>query len=133
MKRISLLQYNNNVSFNISSNNSTMFNKNANSNSSNAIQAKISKQPSKSLISNETNKVKAKVLFDFEAGDVDELDVSANEVIFILIYLLNIEFLSFKFQKVIFIQIIPNDNDWIIAQRGEQLGKVPKAYIQIAE
>lgn len=64
------------------------------------------------------NNKKAKVLFDYEATDPSEISVSANQVINI--------------------QILPNDNDWVLGFNekdgpAKNIGKVPKAYIQIIE
>lgn len=58
-----------------------------------------------------TNKKTAKVLFDYEATDPSEMSVSANQIITV--------------------QIVPNDNDWVLGESGRDSGKVPKAYIQI--
>jgi hypothetical protein len=60
-----------------------------------------------------TNQKKAKVLFDYEATDPSEISVAANQIINV--------------------QIVPNDNDWVLAESGRDQGKVPKAYIQIVE
>jgi hypothetical protein len=71
-----MVQYNNNI----------MFNNNSNSNSNNSLSAATSslvQNKQKNSLTNGNNKVKAKVLFDFEAGDIDELKVSANEVKFL--------------------------------------------------
>lgn len=65
------------------------------------------------LSSNLSQKKKAKVLFDYEATDQSEVSVSANQIIDV--------------------QIILNDNDWVLAESGRDTGKVPKAYIQIVE
>ena len=59
------------------------------------------------------SKKKAKVLFDYEATDPSEISVSANQIITV--------------------QIVPNDNDWVLAEDGRDSGKIPKAYIQIVE
>lgn len=58
-------------------------------------------------------KKQAKVLFDYEATDPSEISVSANQVITV--------------------QIVPNDNDWVLAETGRDSGKIPKAYIQIVD
>jgi hypothetical protein len=60
-----------------------------------------------------TSKKTAKVLFDYEATDPSEISVSANQIISV--------------------QIVPNDNDWVLAESGRDSGKVPKAYIQIVD
>ena len=60
-----------------------------------------------------SNTKRAKVLFDYEATDASELSVFANQII-------NVE-------------ILPMDNDWVLAESGRDSGKVPKAYIQIVE
>lgn len=65
------------------------------------------------LPSSFTAKKKAKVLFDYEATDPSEISVTANQIISV--------------------QIVPNDNDWVLAESGRDSGKVPKAYIQIVE
>ncbi|CAF0859068.1 unnamed protein product [Brachionus calyciflorus] len=69
--------------------------------------------PLNSLPPSFTAKKKAKVLFDYEATDPSEISVSANQLITI--------------------QIVPNDNDWVLAESGRDSGKVPKAYIQIVD
>ncbi len=56
---------------------------------------------------------KAKVLFDYDAVDSNEISVWANQII-------NVE-------------LIPNDNDWVLAEAGSDHGKIPKAYIQILD
>lgn len=56
---------------------------------------------------------KAKVLFDYDAVDSTEISVWANQVINV--------------------QLIPNDNDWVLAEAGSDSGKIPKAYIQILD
>ena len=65
------------------------------------------------LPSSFTAKKKAKVLFDYEATDPSGISVTANQIISV--------------------QIVPNDNDWVLAESGRDSGKVPKAYIQIVE
>ena len=69
-----MLQYNNSIS------NNNKNNSNSNSNNSLSASSIQQKQTPKNSLTNGNNKVKAKVLFDFEAGDIDELNVSANEV-----------------------------------------------------
>lgn len=56
---------------------------------------------------------KAKVLFDYDAVDSTEISVWANQVINV--------------------QLIPNNNDWVIAEAGSDHGRIPKAYIQILD
>jgi len=60
-----------------------------------------------------TNSKKAKVLFDYDAVDSNEISVWANQII-------NVE-------------LIPNENDWVLAEAGGDHGKIPKAYIQILD
>ena len=82
-----------------------------------------------------TNFQKAKVLFDYDASDPSEISVWANQVIKLnqtsLIMLQTIKL--FYLFKIINIQLVPNENDWVLANIGSDSGKVPKAYIQIIE
>ncbi|RNA27852.1 endophilin-B1-like isoform X3 [Brachionus plicatilis] len=69
--------------------------------------------PINSLPVSFTEKKRAKVLFDYEATEPSEMSVYANQIITI--------------------QIVPNDNDWVLAESGRDSGKVPKAYVQIVD
>lgn len=56
---------------------------------------------------------RAKVLFDYDAVDSTEISVWANQIINI--------------------QLLANENDWVLAEAGSDQGRIPKAYIQILD
>lgn len=83
------------------------------------------------------NPKKAKVLFDYDAVEPNEIGVWANQVNYFksIIMLVRLEFVAnlVIFSKVINVQLLPNDNDWVLAEAGTDQGKIPKAYIQILD
>ncbi|XP_031837201.1 SH3 domain containing GRB2 like, endophilin-B isoform X2 [Nomia melanderi] len=67
--------------------------------------------PPTSNVSAENGQERARVLFDYEAKDSSELSVDQDEVVTV-------------FQ-------IPGDEDYMMGVRGNQRGKVPKAYLEM--
>ncbi|XP_076292261.1 SH3 domain containing GRB2 like, endophilin-B isoform X2 [Lasioglossum baleicum] len=67
--------------------------------------------PPTSNVSTENGQERARVLFDYEARDSSELSVDQDEVIIVF--------------------EIPDDEDYVMGVRGNQRGKVPKAYLEM--
>ncbi|XP_076652155.1 SH3 domain containing GRB2 like, endophilin-B isoform X2 [Halictus rubicundus] len=67
--------------------------------------------PPTSNVSAENGQERARVLFDYEARDSSELSVDQDEVIIVV--------------------EIPGDEDYVMGVRGNQRGKIPKAYLEM--
>lgn len=75
---------------------------------------------------------KARVLYDYDAKDSTELSLMADEVYFLFVHFFCCCVNYFVFQ-VIFVREIceKGDEDYLIGQRGQKNGKVPKAFLEI--